>query len=132
MAEILVVEDNPTNMKLVHMVLDKAGYRVREATGAEDAIRAIAASPPDLVLMDVQLPGMDGFAAMQIIKSDAMTAAIPVIALTAFAMSGDEEKILDAGFDAYIAKPIRYAQLLEVIDKLLPPSKPSDPVSAAE
>jgi two-component system cell cycle response regulator DivK len=116
---IMVVEDNPTNMKLVHMVLARGGYSVREATGAEEAIIAIRADPPDLVLMDVQLPGMDGFEAMAMLKADPSTAAIPVVALTAFAMHGDEEKILAAGFDAYMAKPIRYNELLVLVGRLL-------------
>lgn len=119
MATIMVVEDNPTNMKLVQMVLDRGGYAVQEATGAEEAIEAIRINPPDLVLMDVQLPGMDGFEAMALLKADPTTAAIPVVALTAFAMHGDEEKILEAGFDAYVAKPIRYAELLALVERIL-------------
>lgn len=119
MATIMVVEDNPTNMKLVQMVLDRGGYAVQEATGAEEAIEAIRINPPDLVLMDVQLPGMDGFEAMALLKADPTTAAIPVVALTAFAMHGDEEKILEAGFDAYVAKPIRYAELLALVERML-------------
>ena len=119
MATIMVVEDNPTNMKLVHMVLTRGGYEVREATGAEEAIVSVRADPPDLVLMDVQLPGMDGFEAMALLKADPSTAAIPVVALTAFAMHGDEEKILRAGFDAYLAKPIRYHELLALVERVL-------------
>jgi two-component system cell cycle response regulator DivK len=115
----MVVEDNPTNMKLVHMVLARSGYVVQEATGAEEAIISIRANPPALVLMDVQLPGMDGFEAMALLKADPSTAAIPVVALTAFAMHGDEEKILQAGFDAYMAKPIRYNELLALVGSLL-------------
>lgn len=123
MATIMVVEDNPTNMKLVHMVLNRGGFAVQEATGAEEAIAAIRISPPDLVLMDVQLPGMDGFEAMALLKADPSTAAIPVVALTAFAMHGDEEKILEAGFDAYVAKPIRYNELLVLVGRMLPAKK---------
>ncbi|MET0378260.1 MAG: response regulator [Spongiibacteraceae bacterium] len=119
MATIMVVEDNPTNMKLVHMVLDRGGYTVQEASGAEEAIASIRINPPDLVLMDVQLPGMDGFEAMALLKADPTTTAIPVVALTAFAMHGDEEKILEAGFDAYIAKPIRYNELLALVERFL-------------
>ena len=121
MAMIMVVEDNPTNMKLVHMVLQRGGHAVQGASGAEEAVVEIRANPPDLVLMDVQLPGMDGFEAMALLKADVNTAAIPVVALTAFAMHGDEEKILKAGFDAYIAKPIRYQELLDLVDRLLAP-----------
>jgi len=118
-ALIMVVEDNPTNMKLVLMVLQHGGHQVLEATGAEEAIAAIQLQKPDLILMDVQLPGMDGFEAMSLLKADPATAAIPIIALTAFAMHGDEEKILNAGFDAYLAKPIRYAELLALVNGLL-------------
>lgn len=123
MSTIMVVEDNPINMKLVHMVLERSGYTVEEATGAEDAIVSIRRTPPDLVLMDVQLPGMDGFAAMSLLKSDRTTASIPIVALTAFAMHGDEEKILRAGFDAYVAKPIRYNELLALVERLLSAQK---------
>lgn len=119
MAVIMVVEDNPTNMKLVHMVLERGGHTVQQSSGAEDAIVAIRANPPDLVLMDVQLPGMDGFEAMALLKADSSTMTIPVVALTAFAMHGDEEKILKAGFDAYMAKPIRYHELLTMVTALL-------------
>lgn len=119
MPTIMVVEDNPTNMKLVHMVLARGGYAVQEATGAEEAITAVRSDPPDLVLMDVQLPGMDGFDATALLKADPATAAIPVVALTAFAMRGDEEKILSAGFDGYLAKPVRYHELLDLVGRVL-------------
>lgn len=119
MATVMVVEDNPTNMKLVLMVLQHGGHQALEASGAEEAIAAIQLQRPDLILMDVQLPGMDGFAAMSLLKADPATATIPIVALTAFAMHGDEERILSAGFDAYLAKPIRYAELLALVDALL-------------
>ncbi len=119
MTVIMVVEDNPTNLKLVRMVLERSGYEVREASGAEEAIAAIQGELPDLVLMDVQLPGMDGFEAMRLIKNNPLTAKVPVVALTAFAMRGDEEKILGSGFDGYLAKPVRYPELLQTIARFV-------------
>jgi two-component system cell cycle response regulator DivK len=119
MAVVMVVEDNPTNLKLVDMVLRKGGYQVHGESGAEAALAAMQHVKPDLVLMDVQLPGMDGFAAVRAIRADASIARIPVIALTAFAMRGDEERILAAGFDGYIAKPVRYAELLQIIARFV-------------
>src|SRR5690606_41284950 len=121
MAVIMVVEDNPTNLKLVRMVLERSGYEVREASGAEEAIAAIQGELPDLVLGDVQLPGMDGFEAMRLIKNTPLTAKLPVVALPAFAMRGDEERIMASGFGAYLAKPGRYPALLQTIARSISP-----------
>ena len=115
MARILVVEDNPTNMKLVTMLLARAGHAVIPAADAEAGLGLARAERPDLILMDMQLPGMDGLAATALLKADEATRAIPVIALTALAMKGDEERILAAGCDGYIAKPLAYKEFLAVI-----------------
>lgn len=119
MAKILVVEDNPANMKLACLLLRNAGHRVLCAVDAETGLALARADRPDLILMDIQLPGMDGLAATALLKQDPATAAIPVIALTAMAMKEDQEKTKAAGCDAYIAKPLRYQALYAAVDALL-------------
>jgi CheY-like chemotaxis protein len=103
---ILVVDDNPTNLKLVADVLAFDGYRVLKASDAEEAQELIRISPPDLILMDIALPGMDGLTLTRKLKSDDKTQDIIVVALTAFAMKGDDAKARAAGCDGYITKPI--------------------------
>lgn len=115
MATILIVEDNPANMKLAVFVLEQAGYRVISAIDAELGLTLAREQHPDLIMMDVQLPGMDGLAATELLKQDEATRGIPVIALTALAMKGDEARIREAGCDAYIAKPMRYQEVLETV-----------------
>ena len=119
MATILLIEDNEANTKLAGLLLRKAGHSVLCAVDAETGVAMARAKRPDLVLMDVQLPGMDGLAATALLKTHADTAAIPVIALTASAMKEDQEKSELAGCDAYIAKPLRYQELYATIDRLL-------------
>lgn len=119
MAKILVVEDNAANMKLAALLLQNAGHVVISAVDAESGLDLAIAEEPDLILMDIQLPGMDGLAATALLKRDPVTAAIPVIALTAMAMKADQEKTRAAGCDAYIAKPLRYQELYAAIDALL-------------
>jgi two-component system cell cycle response regulator DivK len=115
MAKILVVEDNPTNMTLAVFLLQSAGHTVLSVTDAEAGLRSARSEQPDLILMDIQLPGMDGLQATVLLKKDEATRAIPVIALTALAMKGDEERIRAAGCDGYIAKPMRYQEFLATI-----------------
>lgn len=115
MATILVVEDNPANMRLSMFLLRSAGHTVLSATDAEAGLTLARAEQPALILMDIQLPGIDGLAATLLLKRDDKTRAIPVIALTALAMKGDEERIRGAGCDGYIAKPICYQDFLETI-----------------
>ncbi|HSJ10925.1 MAG TPA: response regulator [Longimicrobiales bacterium] len=119
MATILVVEDNAANMKLAQTLLKSAGHEVLGAADAEAGLMLARAEQPALILMDIQLPGMDGIAATRHLKADPVTRDIPVIALTALAMKGDEARIRDAGCDAYIAKPIRYREFLAVVTDLL-------------
>jgi two-component system cell cycle response regulator DivK len=114
MATVLVVEDNAANMKLVKFLLESAGHTVVSATDAETGL-TFARDGPDLILMDIQLPGMDGLEATALLKADDATRAIPVIALTALAMKGDEERIRAAGCDGYIAKPLAYREFLATI-----------------
>jgi CheY-like chemotaxis protein len=103
---ILVVEDNERNLKLLRDVLEYAGYDVRAARTAEDGITLAVEEPPDLVLMDLQLPGIDGMEALRRLRQSPRTAGIPVVAVTAQAMKQDRERALDAGFDGYVEKPI--------------------------
>jgi two-component system cell cycle response regulator DivK len=119
MARILIIEDNPANMKLACLLLNNAGHVPLCATDAETGLTLARAEQPDLILMDIQLPGMDGLAATALLKQAPATAAIPVIALTAMAMKDDQEKTEAAGCDAYIAKPLRYLELYAAIDALL-------------
>ena len=115
MATVLVVEDNPANMTLATFLLKSAGYAVLSATDAEAGLTLARREQPDLVLMDIQLPGMDGLEACAILKKSEATRDIPVIALTALAMKGDEERIRAAGCDGYIAKPLAYREFLATI-----------------
>jgi two-component system cell cycle response regulator DivK len=124
MARILIIEDNPANMKLACLLLRNVGHTVLCAVDAETGLTLARSDQPDLILMDIQLPGMDGLAATALLKQDAATAAIPIIALTAMAMKDDQEKTRVAGCDAYIAKPLRYHELYAAIDTLLVKGKP--------
>lgn len=119
MATILIVEDNAANMKLAVMLLRNGGHTPLCATDAETGLTLARASRPDLILLDIHLPGMDGLSATGLLKRDPVTASIPVIALTAMAMKADREKCLQAGCDDYIAKPLRYRELYAAIDALL-------------
>jgi two-component system, cell cycle response regulator DivK len=115
MATILIVEDNPTNMTLAVHVLESAGHTVLTAADAEAGLTLARSALPQLILMDIQLPGMDGLAATAQLKGNVATRSIPVIALTALAMKGDEERIRAAGCDGYIGKPMRYKDLLATV-----------------
>ena len=115
MATVLIVEDNATNMKLSSFLLESAEHSVLTATTAEIGLAIAREGQPDLILMDIQLPGMDGLQATALLKADDATRHIPVIALTALAMTGDEERIRAAGCDGYIAKPLDYKAFLAEI-----------------
>lgn len=119
MAKILVVEDHPANMKLAVLLVQKAGHQAICATNAEEGIAAARRDQPELILMDIQLPGMDGIAATAILRQDPATRHIKILAVTSFAMKGDEEKILAAGFDGYIAKPINLDDFLRSLKSAL-------------
>ncbi len=112
---VLVVEDNKTNMKLVRTLLTLGGHMVLEAEDAETGIKLAKEARPDLILMDIQLPGMDGLEATAILKQDPDTVDIPIIAITSYAMQGDEKKARDAGCNGYISKPINTRTFLEDI-----------------
>ena len=115
MARILVVEDNPVNLELVRDILEAHGHEVLEASNATDGLALLSGELPDLILMDIQLPGMDGLTATRQIKADARLQGIPVVALTAHAMRGDEERALAAGCDGYVSKPIDTRALPQMV-----------------
>lgn len=116
---VLVVEDNDKSRKLVCALLELHGFRPVSAGTVDDAITAALRDAPALVLMDIQLPDGDGTLALQRLRSDARTAAIPVVAVTAFAMHGDRERLLEAGFDGYLTKPIDANTFVDQIAALL-------------
>jgi two-component system, cell cycle response regulator DivK len=120
---VLVVEDNPANMTLATFLLESVGYAVLSAIDAETGLTIAREQSPDLILMDIQLPGMDGLEATGILKADELTKSIPVIALTALAMKGDEERIRAAGCDGYIAKPLDYKRFLGAVAEQLDAGK---------
>ena len=121
MATILIVEDNPANLKLAATVLEKAGHAVLSAEDGEKGLVLARERLPDLVLMDIQMPGIDGLEATRRLRADPATAGLKIVALTALAMKGDEERILEAGCDGYIAKPFRYQDLLDRVAAALGP-----------
>jgi two-component system, cell cycle response regulator DivK len=116
---VLIVEDNARNMTLVRDVLGYAGYRTLEAGDGERGVALARSHQPDLILMDIQLPGMDGVEALALLREDASTAAIPVVALTAFAMEEDRERFLAAGFRGYLEKPLSVRELPGQVARLI-------------
>jgi two-component system, cell cycle response regulator DivK len=116
---ILVVEDNPKNLKLVRDVLTHFGYDVIEATSGEDGVRLAAEQRPDLILMDLQLPGIDGAEALRQIRTQGDNAEMPVIAVTAFAMNDDRQRAFDQGFTGYVEKPISVRSLPQQVEDFL-------------
>ena len=116
---ILIVDDNEKNLKLIRDVLQFKGFATLEAADGEAAVRLALSDPPALILMDVQLPGMNGCEAMKAIKADERTRAIPIIALTAMAMRGTRESLLSDGFDDYISKPVEIKEVLKLVQKYL-------------
>ncbi len=119
-AMILIVEDNEANRLLAGAVLEREGYRVEMAGNAEEALQKLVNGSPDLILMDVQMPGMDGLTLTRRLKGDVRTADIPVVALTALAMMGDRERTLEAGCSGYISKPINTRTFASEVSKYLP------------
>jgi len=119
MSVILIVEDNEKNMKLVRDVLQAKGYATIEATTGEDGIRLAAEHKPDLILMDIQLPGINGIEALRALRANAETATIPAIAVTASVMQQDRKHITEAGFDGYLGKPLNLKEFLEAVRTIL-------------
>ena len=122
MSVILVIEDNAANLKLATFLIEHANHTVLTACDAEAGLTLAREAQPDLIFMDIQLPHMDGLEATALLKADEHTRHIPVIALTALAMKGDEERIRAAGCDGYIAKPMRYKEFLAAVSEHLPGS----------
>ena len=123
MIPILIVEDNEKNMKLVRDILQAKGYQTLEAVNAEDGVKLAAENNPDLVLMDIQLPGMNGMEALKVLRADPGTAGIPVIAITASVMTQDKQNIMDCGCNAFIEKPINLREFLATVQaKVRPPA----------
>lgn len=118
-ARILVVDDSELNLELMSDVLMAAGYAVQPARSAEEGLEAARAQLPDLILMDIGLPGMDGHAAVRELKADPSTRDIPVIAVTAFAMAGDAERAAESGFDGYVTKPVVTRTLPDIVARML-------------
>jgi len=116
---ILIIEDNFKNLKLVRDVLQFHGYSTLEAETGETGVALARERLPALILLDVQLPGMDGRATLKVLKADVSTGHIPIIALTAFAMKGDKESLLTEGFDGYVAKPVDIKELPKVVERYL-------------
>ena len=124
MSLILIVEDNEKNLKLVRDVLQVKGYTTLEAGTAEDGIKLAGEHKPDLILMDIHLPGMNGIEALGVLRADPATATIPVIAVTASVMQQDRKLITDAGFDGYVGKPINLKEFLDAVRDTLAKSDP--------
>jgi len=114
--KILIVEDDPRNLKLFRDLLQRIGYETFEATDGEQGVELARARNPDLILMDIMMPKMDGIEATRILKADTATKNIPIIALTSYAMKGDKERTLEAGCDGYIAKPVDIQELLKAVE----------------
>ena len=115
----MVVEDNEKNRKLMRVVLKAKGYNIIEATTGEEALNLLKNQKPDIILMDIQLPGIDGLTLIKQIKASVITKDIPIIAVTAYAMKGDEQKILDTGCNAYVSKPINTQELPLIVEKYI-------------
>lgn len=125
MPRILIIEDTPANLQLTLAILEGAGHTTLSAPTAEDGLRIAGTEPVDAILMDMRLPGMDGMTATRLLKDDPATCHIPVIALTASAMKGDDQRMRAGGCAGYVAKPIRYQTLLATVDEVLAQSKAS-------
>ncbi|MEW6109303.1 MAG: response regulator [Nitrospirota bacterium] len=117
--KILIVDDNEKNIKLLRFLLRKSGYETLEAENGEEGVRLAKENLPDLILMDIQMPAMDGIEALKILGSEDMTSKIPVIALTSYAMKGDKERLIAEGFDGYVSKPINTKEIIEIVKKYI-------------
>lgn len=119
MTRVLIAEDNPVNRELLRELLEVRDCSVSEACNGQEALQMIEESMPDILLLDLGMPVLDGFGTIRRIRENAPFAKLPVLAVTAYAMRGDQEKIIDAGFDGYLSKPIDVAKLMAEIDRLL-------------
>ena len=119
MKTVLVAEDNPTNRELLRELLEIRGYTVAEACNGEEALAMIEQTPPDILLLDIGMPLLDGFAVVRKLRENPRFASLPVVAVTAYAMQGDSEKIMNSGFDGYLSKPVSSSLLAQELDRLL-------------
>jgi two-component system, cell cycle response regulator DivK len=119
MSQVLIAEDNPVNRELLRELLETRGYSVTEACDGQEALQRIAESEPDILLLDLDMPVLDGFATIRRIRENPVHASLPVLAVTAYAMQGDREKVLSSGFNGYLSKPIQSRLLFEELDRLL-------------
>jgi CheY-like chemotaxis protein len=139
MTKVLVAEDNPINRELLRELLENRGYSVIEACNGQEALDMVEQSRPDVLLLDIGMPVLDGFAVMRKIRENPSLATLPVLAVTAYAMQGDRDNVLNAGFDGYLSKPINARDLANEVERLLrkredrntaPSQSPEDKVSA--
>jgi len=134
MKTILIAEDNPTNRELLRELLEIRGYGVAEACDGKEALAMVEQAPPDLLLLDIGMPLMDGFAVVRKLRENPRFTSLPVVAVTAYAMQGDREKIMNSGFDGYLSKPINSGLLVQELSRLLahpntesvPPTQPCE------
>ncbi len=129
MSKVLIAEDNAVNRELLRELLEARGYTVVEACDGEEALRVIDQAQPDILLLDIGMPVLDGFGVVRALRANPRLAALPVLAVTAYAMQGDPEKILSAGFDGYLSKPVIARSVIEELERLL--SKRDDKARAA-
>ncbi len=119
MSRVLIAEDNPVNRELLRELLETRWHAVTEAANGQEALQLIAVTPPDILLLDLDMPVLDGFATVRRIRENPSLASLPVLAVTAHAMQGDREKVLASGFDGYLSKPIQSLLLFEELERLL-------------
>ena len=124
MTKVLVAEDKPINREMLHELLENRGYAVVEACNGQEALRMIDETQPDILLLDISMPVLDGYAVARKIRENPALAPLPILAITAYAMQGDREKILHSGFDGYLSKPVNARALADELDRLL--RKPED------
>jgi len=122
MTKVLIAEDNSVNRELLRELLENRGYAVVEACDGLEALKMVEAAPPDILLLDIGMPLLDGYGVVLKLRADPRFSTLPVLAITAYAMQGDREKILQSGFDGYLSKPINAAALTQEIDRLLNPA----------
>lgn len=119
MKTILVAEDNPTNRELLRELLESHGYSVTEACDGQEALAMVEQAPPALLLLDIGMPRLDGFAVVRKLRENPRFASLPIVGVTAYAMQGDRERILNSGFDGYLSKPLNSGSLVQELDRLL-------------
>jgi len=129
MSTILIAEDNPVNRELLRELLETRGYSVSEACNGQEALREIEKVRPDILLLDLDMPVLDGFATVRKIRENPRLASLPVLAVTAYAMQGDREKVLASGFDGYLSKPIQSRLLFEEMDRFLAKTDGKNPAT---